>query len=95
MSISSTVFPIGHTNSNENLLGFDHFSIVESDTVVGDKRGHARDVFDFIFLKIALIDAIETLNVRISLVLECEPVECWGADIWEAVLLGIVEGFSN
>lgn len=90
---------VGLTNSDEDLFSFDLLgllSISESNHLIfRDERGETRDVLDFVLLKISLIDAIESLDVGISLVLECEPVKIWRADLWETILLGVMDGLGN
>lgn len=84
-----------HTDSDQNLLGVDLLAVAEGDTVLGDKRGEARDVVDRVLLQVALVDAVQTLDVGITLVLQCVPVESGGSNLGEAVLLSIVDGLGN
>lgn len=73
----------------------DLLSVSESDTVLGDEGRHAGDVLDRVLLEVTLIDAVEALDVGISLVLKSVPVKGRGGNIRESVLLGIMDGLGN
>lgn len=89
------VLGMAHTDSDQNFLGVDLFAVAESDTVPGDKGSEARNVFDRVLLQVALVDAVQTLDVGITLVLQCVPVKGGGSNLREAVLLGVVDGLGN
>jgi hypothetical protein len=86
---------MAHTDSNENLLGVNLFSVSKSNAVLAYERSHAGNVIDRILLEVTLVDSVETLNVGISLVLECVPVKSRGCNIRESILLGIMDGLGN
>lgn len=86
-------------NRDEDLLGLDvHLgAIVERhlNLVLVEKLGPAVQVFDRVLVEVALVDAIEALDVGITLGLEGRPVEGSRLLYGETVCLGVVDGLGE
>ena len=87
------------TSSEQDFLGIDGGlgAVVEDDFggVGGEEVSAAVDVFHFVVVEIALVDAVEAGHVGVSFVFECVPVE-GGRDLnREPVRFGLMDGFSD
>ncbi|PMB66771.1 Elongation factor 1-gamma 1 [Beauveria bassiana] len=86
-------------NSDENLLGVDEDLgvIVESDLdlILGHEAAAAVKIFDLVVAEIALINAIEALDVSVALLLKGIPIKGRRVLDGEAVGLGVVDGLGN
>lgn len=86
-------------DGDERLLGLDGLdvAVVEADVHgVGVLEGGAPvDVLDVVVVEVALVDAVEALDVGVALVLEGGPVEGCGLADGEAVRGGFVYGLGH
>ena len=86
-------------HGNQDLLGVDDRlgAIIKGnlDRVGRHELGPAVNIFDLVVSEVALIDAVETGNIGVALVLEGSPVEGSSLLEAEAVVLGLVNGFGN
>ncbi len=84
---------------DEDLLGVDHRlgAVVERhlDRVGRDDLGPAVHVLDLVVGEVALVDAVEAVDVGVALLLEGGPVEGRRLLHAEAVRLGLVEGLGD
>lgn len=87
------------SDCDQDLLGlyFLRGAIVgdDLDSVGVDERGGAVNVFDLVILQVLLVDAIQTLDVGVALVLEGGEIKGGRLADREAVCLGLLDGFGN
>lgn len=85
--------------SEKDLFGADDLfcSIIQDDfcRVLVEKVGTAVEVLDFVVVEISFVDAVQTLDVVVSFVLEGLEVEWTGLFDLKAVGGGFVEGFGD
>lgn len=65
------------------------------DLVLGEQSSPTVEVLDAVVLEISLVDAVEALDVGVSLVFEGRPVEGSGFLDVEAIGLGIVDSLGE
>jgi hypothetical protein len=86
-------------DGDENLLGVDEdlgaVVLGDLDLILGQEAAPAVDVLDLIVVQIALVDAVEALDVGIALVLERGPVEGSRLLDGEAVCFAIVDSLGE
>lgn len=86
-------------DGDEDLLGVDENlgAVVKRDLdlVLGDETAAAVEVLNLVVAEVALVDAVEALDVGVALGLEAGPVEGRSLLDGEAVGLGVVDGFGN
>lgn len=86
-------------DGDEDLLGLDGGlgAVVEGDLglVLAGQAGPAVEVLDLVVVEVALVDAVEALDVGVALVLEGRPVEGGRLGDGEAVRLGLVDRLGD
>lgn len=87
------------TDGDEDLLGVDDdlgaVVLCDLDLVLGEEPAPAREVLDLVIAQVALVDAVEALDVGVALVLEVVPVEGGGLLDGEAVGFGVADGLGE
>ena len=87
------------TSCEEDLFGVDGRlgAVVEIDFdfVLAQQMSSSMDVFDFVIVKVLLIDSIKTPDVGVTLVLKGGPVKRGSGFDREAIGFGFMYGFSD